>query len=252
MKNRPALVLLSLAGVAWTSAQALLPDMGLEEAERLAAVAAAPGRQSAAAGLLMLAGSLLVVSAVILSRTARTGRGARLIRVGTLLLALGGVWLVAGRGAFSSTMLRLTGPEIDSATAVRILSDGGGPEFAALLPTLPALLLGPVLLAVGVRRAGLGSWLPLTCWVLGIGAFVAFEFTNKVGETLGVAVASAGLVLIGLALTGPATRQVSGTSRIAGWRDARRSNVTAHSQPAAAPSSATRASTKSTPAETRA
>lgn len=204
MKNRALPVLLVLAGLAWTSAQALLPDMGLEWSDRLAAVAGAPGQQAVASGLLVLAGCLLVLSAISLARIACTGRGARLIRIGTVLLGVGGIWLVAGRGAFSMTLLRLAGSEVDRDAALTILSAGDSPAFIALLLTLPALLLGPVLLAIGIRRAQRCSWLPLVCWVLGIATFVVTEFTNKVGESLGIAIASVGLVLIGLALSRPA------------------------------------------------
>jgi hypothetical protein len=157
----------------------------------------------------MLAGSLLVVAAITLARTRRTGRGARLTATGTVMLGLGGVWLVAGRGAFSMVMVQATAPGLDRGTVLSMMSADSGPEFLALLPTLPALLLGPVLLAVGARRAGLGSWLPLVLWVAGIGTFVATEFTNKVGESVGVAVASVGLVLIGGALTRPAPTAAS-------------------------------------------
>lgn len=204
MKHRAVPVLLVLAGLAWTSAQALLPDMGLEWADRLSAVADARDQQAAATALLILAGSLLVLAAIALARISVTGPGARLLRTGTMLLGLGGVWLVAGRGAFSMVMLRATAAEVDRDAVLAMLSGGDGPEYLALLPTLPALLVGPVLLAIGIRRARRGSWFPLICWVAGIGTFVGSEFTSKLGETLGIAVASAGLVLIGRALSAQA------------------------------------------------
>ena len=229
MKNRALPVLLVLAGLAWTSAQALLPDMGLEWADRLTAVADARGRQSAASALLMLAGSFLVLAAIAMALASRTGPGARLTRIGTVLLGLGGIWLVAGRGVFSMTMLRLTGPEVDSDAALAALSGEGGPEYIALLPTLPALLLDPVLLAIGTRRARMSSWLPLVCWVVGIGTFVATEFTIKLGESLGIAVASIGLVLIGLALSRATPDAPSATAPVSGPQPARASTATRRS-----------------------
>lgn len=214
MKNRAGLVLLVLAGLAWTSAQTLSPDMGLELPERLAAVADARERQVASAALLVVTGCLLVLAVISLVGRVPTGRGSRLSRAGLMLLGLGGIWLAAGRGAFSMEMLGATAPGVDREAALSVMSAGDSPAFIALLLCLPALLFGPVLLAVGVRRAGRAGWAPLACWVVGIGTFMATEFTNKVGETVGIAVASVGLALIGLALTRPAAEV-----HVAGWRE---------------------------------
>ncbi|WP_324274001.1 hypothetical protein [Blastococcus brunescens] len=97
--NRSSLtVLLLLGGVAWTAGQAVLPDMGMAWSARLDAVADARGAQSLSAGLFVVAGILLVAAAVAAARLAIGGRGARLVRVGTVLLGLGGIWLTAGRG----------------------------------------------------------------------------------------------------------------------------------------------------------
>jgi hypothetical protein len=199
-------VLLLLAGLAWTAGQAVLPDMGLEWEARLDAVAAARGAQTLATGLFVLAGVLLVAAAVTAARMPATGRGARATGIGTLLLGIGGIWLAAGRGAFNMQMYRLTDPDVapDAALDVAVADVGAG--FVPLLLALPALLLGPVVLAVGVGRAGQAGklpWLGLGCWVLGIGAFMASEFTAKAGEIAGVALASVGLTLLGTALARP-------------------------------------------------
>lgn len=198
--------LLAAAGLAWTVGQAVLPDMGLEMDERFAAVAGNRGTEALSTGLLAVAGCLLVLSALSITRTVSRrpldgSRGARLLRVGAALLALGGVWLVAGRAAFNMAFLRATHPDVSREAGMSVLQAPGGFEFLPLLLTLPALLLGPVLLAVGARRAGLSGWLPVLLWVVGIGTFIGTEFTVKVGEVLGVATASVGLVLLGLALS---------------------------------------------------
>lgn len=65
-----------------------------------------------------------------------------------------------------------------------------------MLLTLPALLLGAVVLGIGLRRARLASWLPLILWAVGIGTFIGTEFTVKGGEIIGIATASLALVLI--------------------------------------------------------
>jgi len=205
MRNRSVPVLLGLAGLSWAVAQALLPDMGLAWSDRLAAVAEAPARQEVATALLVAAGCLLVGSAIAVARVPRSGRGARLTLVGTVLLGLGGVWLAAGRGAFSLMMARMTAPEVPREAALSVAEAESGLGFLPLLLCLPALLLGPVLLGIAVRRNGTAGWLPLACWVAGIATFVASEFTFKLGETIGIAVAATGLLLLGRALSLPTT-----------------------------------------------
>lgn len=203
--TRSPLILLGAGGLAWLLGQAVLPDMGLETPDRYDAVVDARGLEALSAALLVVAGCLLVLGALAVARSLAgvRGPGARLIRLGAPMLALGGVWLVAGRAAFNMVFLRVTGDGVPRDVAVRVLDDGGGAEFVPLLITLPCLLLGPVLLAVGLRRAGLAAWWPLVAWVVGIGAFLVTEFTVKAGEVAGIAVAAVALGLIGRASSRP-------------------------------------------------
>ena len=206
MKRSTLPLLMLLAGAAWTAGQAVLPDMGLEWAERLDAVAEARGAQTLSTGLFVLAGILLVAAAVTAARAPVAGRGARAIGIGTLLLGVGGIWLAAGRGSFNMQMYRLTDPAVARDAALDVAAADVGPGFIPLVLALPALLLGPVLLAVGSGRAGTAGklpWLALACWVLGIATFMASEFTLKAGEVVGLAVATVGLTLIGTALIRP-------------------------------------------------
>jgi hypothetical protein len=199
MKFRSPVILLGAGGLSWLLGQALLPDMGLQTPQRYDAVIDARGLQAWSTGLLVVAGCLLVLGALALSRALVDirGRGLRLIRVGAPMLALGGVWLVAGRGAFNMVFLRLTTNDVPRDVAIRVLDDGGGAEFIPLLLTLPCLLVGPVLLALGLRRAGLAGWLPLLLWMAGIGVFLTTEFTVKAGEIAGIGTAAGALALIG-------------------------------------------------------
>ena len=201
MKLRPPEVLLGAAGAAWLLGQGLLPDMGADTSARYEAVSAATGREALSAALLVIAGCLLVLGALATHRALHDvrGRGRRLVTVGAAMLALGGVWLVAGRAAFNMTFLRVTDDEVPPEVAIRILDDGGGAEFLPLVLTLPCLLLGPVLLAFGLRRAGMVGWLPLVLWVVGIGTFLATEFASKAGEVTGIAMAALALALGGRA-----------------------------------------------------
>lgn len=130
-----------------------------------------------------------------------------------------------GRGAFNLVFLRATAPGVPREAGLAVLDAPVGPEFLALVLTLPALLLGPVLLAVGLRRARLAGWWPLCLWVVGIGTFLATEFTVKAGEIAGIGLAAAGLALIGHAVdhapgragNGPSSRR-SGGAEVGGIR----------------------------------
>jgi hypothetical protein len=195
-------VLLALAGSAWTAGQAILPDMALDTVARYDVVAANRAAEAWSGALLILAGVLLVLAAISLAHRLPTvpgGRGHRSLVVGIAMLGLGGVWLAAGRGAFNLMFVRLTDSEVPRAAALTVLDASGGVAFVPLLLTLPGLLLGPVLLGWGMHRARLAGWAPLVLWVAGLGVFLASEFTFKVGEIVGIGLASAALVLLGLA-----------------------------------------------------
>lgn len=204
MRSQSPVILLCAGGLTWLLGQAVLPDMGLQTSARYDAVVDARDLEVWSAGLLVIAGCLLVLGALALTRTLGDvrGPGARLLRAGTSMLALGGVWLVAGRAAFNMVFLRVTTDAVPRTVAISMLDAGGGPEFIPLLVTLPCLLLGPVLLALGLRRAGLTGWLPLVAWVVGIGTFLATEFTVKAGEIAGIGLAAVALTLIGWSASG--------------------------------------------------
>lgn len=204
----------ALAGLFWTAAQAIQPDIGLETAERYDHVVDARGLESLSGGLFVVAGALLVLSGLAASRRLAEiapARGGRLLTVGAALVALGGVWLAAGRGAFNLSFVKVTGPDVDPDSALAVLDSAGGTGFVPLVLTLPCLLLGPVLVGVGLRRAGLAGWLPLALWLIGVGTFLATEFTAKAGEIAGIALAAAALALVGRALdTGSAATTPAG------------------------------------------
>lgn len=200
-KHAPS-ILLGGAGLSWLAGQAVLPDRGLTTAERYEAVVGSQPAEAWSAALLVVAGCLMVLGAVSTARatSAIGGRGARLTRWGTAMLALGGMWLVGGRAAFNMVFLRVTDDAVPREVALSVLDDPGGFEFLPLVLTLPCLLLGPVLLAVGLRRAEVARWTPLMVWVVGIATFVITEFATKIGEVVGIGLAAAALLMIGLAV----------------------------------------------------
>jgi hypothetical protein len=192
-------VLLGLAGLAWTTGQAVLPDMGATIEERYARVADAPTLQALSVGLLFTAGGLLVLGSLSATKHLPQGPGRRLVAVGVRLTALGGLWLAAGRAMFNLQFLTFT--NIPRETALPLLEASPSPALIPLALTLLCLLLGPVLVGVGIVRARIGSWLIVALWALGIGVFVATEFRLKATEVVGIAVAAVALTMMGRALT---------------------------------------------------
>ena len=116
------------------------------------------------------------------------------------MLALGGVWLAAGRAAFNLEFATLVDSPLSRETAIDLLDTSSGPAFVPLVLTLPCLLRRADPGGRRAPRAGLAGWLPLALWVVGIGTFVATEFVVKAAETAGIAVAAVALALLGNAL----------------------------------------------------
>ena len=65
MKSRSPVILLCAGGLTWLLGQAVLPDMGLQTPERYDAVANARNLEALSAGLLVIAGCLLVLGALL-------------------------------------------------------------------------------------------------------------------------------------------------------------------------------------------
>lgn len=209
MKRHLTTAAYALAALSWTLGQGILPDMGTDTSARLDSVAAAPTLESISAGLLVLAGACLVLGAIAGAyRLATEGGPPRaLMLAGCALTGLGGLWLVGGRGAFNLMFVRVVQAEsVARDGAVELLDSSGGVGFVPLLLMLPCLLIGPVLLAIGLKRAGLASWLPLAAWVAGIAVFLGTEFVIKAGEVAGIALAGVALVLLGRAVDVAAER----------------------------------------------
>lgn len=58
----------------------------------------------------------------------------------------------------------------------------------------------PLLVAIGLRHAGLAGWLRLATWVVGLGIFLATEFSSKADEIAGISSAALALPMIGSAV----------------------------------------------------
>jgi len=150
-------------------------------AAQLADVAAARGRELASAGLFVIAGVLVLLASFGLIGLAH-GRGRRAVGVGTLLLAVSSLWLVAGRGLYESVVYAASAPSLPRAAAAATLGAiGDSSAFALFLPLLAAMMLAPLVLGVGLWRAGTTAVWPAVVWVVGLVAFLAVE-GNRLGE----------------------------------------------------------------------
>jgi hypothetical protein len=176
-------------------------------AAQLADVAAARAPELAAAGLFLLGAILLVPAAIGVATLAR-GRGARLIVVGAVMLGVASIWLAAGRAMFCLMLYALTGSGVPEPTAVTALDQvGNSGGFAMFLVSLASLLLAPIVLSLGLWRAGRAPWWLAVAWVAATVAFLAAE-TNKVGDLLAFGTMMAVLAAVGLA----AAREPSGAA----------------------------------------
>lgn len=167
-------------------------------AAQLADVAAARAPELAAAGLFLLAAILLVPAAIGLATLAR-GRGARLVTVGSVLLGVASIWLAAGRAMFCLMLYTLTGSGVSQQTAVAALDHiGNSGAFGLFLVALASLLLAPIVLGLGLWRAGRAPWWLAGIWVAATVGFLAVE-TSKVGDVLAFGTMMAVLAALGVA-----------------------------------------------------
>jgi hypothetical protein len=195
-----ARVLLPAAGAALVVAQAVLPTTPSTAAGQAGAVAAHRGAEVVSAAAFVLAAALLVCG-LVSAAGHRFDRGRALTRIGTVVTAVGTLWLVGGRAAYNLFEVAVVGSQ-DHATATAVTSAvSGSAAFGVLLVTLPAFLLGPVLLGLGLWRAGLTPWWPAGLWLVGGVVVAATESSLRLGPTVGMLLLTAALVTWGRALS---------------------------------------------------
>jgi hypothetical protein len=187
------------AGVALLAAQALLPAYPSDVAGQVSVAASHRGAETAAVVSFLVAGALLAM-AVAASTDLRLIRGRALARAGLLLTGIGALWPVAGRASFTAILVALTGSAPGSAVSA-VHAIGDSPAFAVFLPLLLAFVVGPILLAAGLWRAGLlPVWLaPL--WLAGVLVVNAAEDSSRIVAAGGMLLVAGVLVRIGKAVT---------------------------------------------------
>jgi hypothetical protein len=201
-------VLLVAAAPTLLAAELIRSDHSQERyAAQLADVSAHRAPELVSAILFLVGGVLLVLAAIGLSRISTAGRGGRLVQVGSALIAVGGLWMVAGRGMFEAIIYALAAA--DTATSARALDQiGNSAGTAIFIPFLLALLAAPIVLSLGLGRMGITSrWLSAV-WFAGLLVFLATE-TSKLGNLVGFGTMMGVLTAIGLAVAATADRGVA-------------------------------------------
>jgi len=192
-------VLLGAAAVALLLAQALLPAVPSESADQVAYFAGHRAAATVAAAAFLIAAACLVVGTAA-AAGAVVDRGRTLARIGVVVTGIGALWPAVGRATFDLVMVALTGKlhgtaAVDAASAIT-----NSAALALLLVTLLAFVVGPVLLGLGLWRAGAGSWLPAALWLIGVLVVNATDTSSKVGSVIGMLLAAAALAWIGIAV----------------------------------------------------
>jgi hypothetical protein len=167
-------------------------------ASQLADVATSRGPELAAASLFLLAAILLIPAAIGLGGLVR-GRGAWLTLSGAILLGVGALWIAAGRAMYSFLLYALASPKLPQATAATSLDHiGNSSAFAIFLPLLLALMVAPVLLAIGLWRAGLGRWWIAPVWLVAAVVYAGGAETSTLGSLVSFGPMMAALAYLGI------------------------------------------------------
>ena len=129
----------------------------------------------------------------------RGPRGARVVLVGSVLTALG---FVNNSGAILADWWNMNaGRQLPADQAVELFRSVKGADLLVLWTgTEPLSLLGPVLVFVGLARAGVLRWWATPLYVLGVVAMFAVSIVSPVAGGALVLVAFAPFALVGLRL----------------------------------------------------
>lgn len=200
-----ALSLVAAAPVLF-AADLVRSDHSGSAAHQFTEVAASRTPELVSAALFLLAALLLAVAGFGLAGSVE-GRGGRLANVGSALLCVGALWIGAGRAMYASLLYAVTTPNLRSADAVAVFDKvSSSAAVAIFLPTLLALIVGPFVFGLGLKRAGLVPVYVPVAWLLAAIAFQAVE-----GRRLAEA-ATFGPMMLALAALGLAVaRRSSGT-----------------------------------------
>ena len=192
-------LLLTAAAPTLLAAELVRSDHSQERyAAQLADVSAHRGPELLSAGLFVIGGILLVLSAIGLAGVVREGRGRTLVQAGAALLGIGGLWMAAGRAMFEGIVYALASTDT-SASAASLEQIGNSAGTAIFIPLLLSLIAGPIVLAFGLGRMGVAPRWLAAVWFAGLIVFLGTE-TSKLGNLIGFGTMMGVLVALGLAV----------------------------------------------------
>ena len=194
--HRKARWLFAGAGAGLLIAQMILPALPGDAAAKVATVASDRAAVTISAGAFLMSGILLVLGVLALN-TVPVMRARRLVTVGMVLTAVGALWPVGGRAAYNLIMVALSSSadRASAADAARAIDDSA--SLAVLLLTLVAFVLGPIVLAVGLWRAGASPVWPAPLWFAGVVVVNAAESSSRLAAGLGMLAVAAALAWLG-------------------------------------------------------
>ena len=192
-------LLLMAAAPTLLAAELVRSDHSQERyAAQLADVSAHRTPELISAGLFVAGGILLVLAAIGLAGAVREGRGRTLVQLGAASLGIGGLWMAAGRAMFEAIVYALSATDT-AASAASLEQIGNSAGTAIFVPLLLVLVAGPILLTIGLGRAGLASrWLGAV-WFAGLIVFLGTE-TSKLGNLVGFGAMMAVLAVVGFTI----------------------------------------------------
>ena len=199
LRPRAAAPLLATSGLALVVAQGVLPVIPSTVSGQVQAITAHRGAEVVSAAAFVLAAALLTWG--LLAINARSfGRGRRVARVGLLLSAFGAFWLIGGRATYNLFEVAITGsqPLSVAVSVTQSVTDSGA--FAVLLISLAAFVVGPVVLGIGLWRAGVSAWWPPAAWLLGAVVVESTEASLRWGPAIGMLGLAAALIAWGRAV----------------------------------------------------
>lgn len=211
-----AVALFGGAGLALVAAQALLPALPSVTARQVAVAAEHRGGEAGSAAAFLVAGVLIALGVAAANRLA-VDRGRALTRIGLIVTGIGALWPVAGRASFNAILLAVTDNGVSRSAAVSVVhSVSGSSAFAMFLPLLACFAFGPMLFALGLRRAGLLPVWPAILWLAGVIVVNGAEGSSRPAATAGMVAVAAALAWIGAGVAkGPSADVVPAESTVA-------------------------------------
>lgn len=197
MDHRTARWLFPAAGAALLLAQLMLPALPADAAAKVATVAAHRTEVTISAAAFLLSGILLVLG-VLAVNTIPLARARRLVTLGTVLTALGALWPVGGRAAYNLIMVAISDGADRASAANAAQAIDSSASLTILLSTLLAFVLGPIVLAVGLWRAGISPVWPAPLWLAGVVVVNGSESSSRLGAGFGMLAVAAALAWLGV------------------------------------------------------